>query len=112
MWETDIGEADFEQAGSLCHGWSALPVWYFYALKLGLQPLSPGWKRFLIAPVEFTGNDAYGEVPVPGGKITLRIQRQTDGLHLSATGPEGLTPEFRPYAPEEYAVALWNGKVL
>ena len=112
MWETDIGEADFEQAGSLCHGWSALPVWYFYALKLGLQPLSPGWKRFLIAPVEFTGNDAYGEVPVPGGKITLRIQRQTDGLHLSATGPEGLTPEFRPYAPEEYTVALWNGKVL
>ncbi len=26
-WETDKGEADFEDAGSLCHGWSAVCCW-------------------------------------------------------------------------------------
>ncbi len=26
-WETALGEADFEEAGSLCHGWSAVCCW-------------------------------------------------------------------------------------
>ena len=29
FWETIKGEADFHNAGSLCHGWSAIPVYYF-----------------------------------------------------------------------------------
>lgn len=29
FWETIKGEADFHFAGSLCHGWSALPVYYY-----------------------------------------------------------------------------------
>ena len=28
FWETEKGWIDFGQAGSLCHGWSALPVYY------------------------------------------------------------------------------------
>ena len=32
FWETALGEADFDNAGSLCHGWSALPVYYFHRL--------------------------------------------------------------------------------
>lgn len=32
VWETEKGEADFGNAGSLCHGWSALPVYYFHTL--------------------------------------------------------------------------------
>ena len=28
FWETENGEADFDGAGSLCHGWSAMPVYY------------------------------------------------------------------------------------
>lgn len=34
FWETVRGEADFGGAGSLCHGWSALPL-YYYALLGG-----------------------------------------------------------------------------
>ena len=30
FWETEKGEADFDGAGSLCHGWSALPVYYYH----------------------------------------------------------------------------------
>ena len=29
FWETELGAADFNRSGSLCHGWSAIPV-YFY----------------------------------------------------------------------------------
>ena len=32
FWETEKGEADFGNAGSLCHGWSAMPVYYFNIL--------------------------------------------------------------------------------
>ena len=33
FWETAKGEADFSGAGSLCHGWSALPVYYYHLFK-------------------------------------------------------------------------------
>ncbi len=33
FWETEKGEQDFDNAGSLCHGWSAMPIYYFNLLK-------------------------------------------------------------------------------
>lgn len=33
VWETELGQADFDNAGSLCHGWSAIPIYYFNILK-------------------------------------------------------------------------------
>jgi len=33
VWETELGESDFSNAGSLCHGWSALPIYYYHILK-------------------------------------------------------------------------------
>ena len=33
VWETAKGESDFDDAGSLCHGWSALPIYYYHKLK-------------------------------------------------------------------------------
>ena len=32
FWETIVGADDFGDAGSLCHGWSALPVYYYEIL--------------------------------------------------------------------------------
>ncbi len=33
FWETELGAADFNDAGSLCHGWSASPVYYYQILR-------------------------------------------------------------------------------
>ena len=33
VWETELGEADFDNAGSLCHGWSSIPIYYYNILK-------------------------------------------------------------------------------
>ena len=32
VWETALGSSDFDNAGSLCHGWSSIPVFYYNAL--------------------------------------------------------------------------------
>ncbi|MBR5157860.1 MAG: hypothetical protein IKW59_08855 [Clostridia bacterium] len=42
FWETILGEADFDGAGSLCHGWSAVPVYVFWRYVLGVYPTSSG----------------------------------------------------------------------
>ncbi len=34
VWETINGESDFGSAGSLCHGWSAVPVYIFHRLGI------------------------------------------------------------------------------
>ena len=33
VWETIEGASAFDNAGSLCHGWSAIPVYYYTKLK-------------------------------------------------------------------------------
>ncbi len=33
FWETIVGASDFHGAGSLCHGWSALPLYYYSILR-------------------------------------------------------------------------------
>lgn len=30
FWETENGARDFDNAGSLCHGWSAIPVYFYH----------------------------------------------------------------------------------
>lgn len=34
FWETEKGAEDFDGAGSLCHGWSAIPIYYYWLLKV------------------------------------------------------------------------------
>ena len=32
VWETIEGASDFDNAGSLCHGWSSTPIYYYAKL--------------------------------------------------------------------------------
>ena len=34
VWETLKGASDFDGAGSLCHGWSAIPVYIYHRLGM------------------------------------------------------------------------------
>ncbi len=52
FWETAQGADDFGRAGSLCHGWSAVPVYLLYKYYLGYEPLSPGFKVYKSEPVK------------------------------------------------------------
>ena len=43
FWETFVGADDFGGAGSLCHAWSAVPVYFYFAYALGIKPESIGF---------------------------------------------------------------------
>src|SRR3546814_12618005 len=72
FWETTDGGDDFGYAGSLCHGWSALPVYYRQAWTLGVRPLTPGFERFCISAWPGDLAWAEGAVPTPHGRIRVQ----------------------------------------
>jgi hypothetical protein len=37
FWETEQGAWDFDNAGSLCHGWSSIPIYIYYRYVLGIS---------------------------------------------------------------------------
>jgi hypothetical protein len=51
FWETLRGGWDFHHAGSLCHGWSGIPVYFYGAYGLGIKPLAPGFSRIQVKPL-------------------------------------------------------------
>ena len=102
LWETAKGADDFCKAGSLCHGWSSLPVYYQGAEILGVRPLSPGFRTFVVRPyADRWTHFAEGEVPTPCGRIRIAWQKRTDGLHLKVHAPAGtdFTVESYPECP-------------
>jgi len=82
LWETAQGSYDFGYAGSLCHGWSALPVYAAKALLLGVKPLCAGWKKVQISPVCAALTSTSGEIPTPMGPI--RVSWQSNGQEIES----------------------------
>ncbi len=78
FWETEQGQAGFDYAGSLCHGWSATPAYFYGAYILGVKPLSPGFKTFAVDPFFESTPQASGSIPTPDGDITVTWQTNID----------------------------------
>lgn len=78
FWETEQGQAAFHYAGSLCHGWSATPAYFYGAYILGVKPLSPGFKTFEVDPFFEATPQASGSIPTPDGDITVSWQMNMD----------------------------------
>jgi hypothetical protein len=70
FWETRAGGWDFHHAGSLCHGWSAIPAYFFGAYGLGVRPEAPGFERVSNRPI-LGLIDARGIVPTPRGNVVV-----------------------------------------
>lgn len=82
FWETIDGADAFADAGSLCHGWSAVPTWLWYAGYLGIQPVEPGFKKFTFKPLpgacaEATVPTPYGDIKVSGDKAAYDGDKMT-----------------------------------
>lgn len=79
FWEVDEGAPAFGRAGSLCHGWSAIPCYLYGAYALGVRPEQPG--LWTVHPIH----------------STLKLQgtfRSPEG-YFSASAENG-TSEIRP----------------
>jgi len=82
-WETIEGADAFADAGSLCHGWSAVPAWLWYAGYLGIRPVEPGYRKFTFRPLP--GAAAKAAVPTPYGIISVDggdIEYNKDAMKL------------------------------
>lgn len=88
LWETTFGADDFTFAGSLCHGWSALPSYYARAILLGASPLEPAFKRCLVKPYPATFTQCSGDIPTPHGPIHISWKLTDDGrIDLDVKAP-------------------------
>lgn len=78
FWETERGAWDFDLAGSLCHGWSAVPVYLYYAYVLGLRPTEDG--GYALQPVQSGIGQAQGNALVAGRQIHVQVE---DGVAVT-----------------------------
>lgn len=90
LWETEQGADDFRMRGSLCHGWSAAPLWFMQAYLLGVEPAAPGFSRFRVRPHAAGLHHAEGMVPTPHGPIRVAWHREGETLQLKVKSPKGL----------------------
>ncbi len=68
FWETMDGEKDFDDAGSLCHGWSAVPVYLYFRYALGLYPTKPGFAEYDVSPLKCGLREPRGAVTTRDGR--------------------------------------------
>ena len=110
LWETLKGSNDFGGAGSLCHGWSSLPAYYYNSYVLGIESLDAGFKKFKVAPYPDRFYNVKGEIPTPFGDIEVKWQRIGDNrIMWEAKGPEGLEAILEAYPETEILSASYNG---
>lgn len=93
LWETVEGEGDFDFAGSLCHGWSALPVYYHQACVLGVRPIQPGFRTFRVQPTKASLSGCRGRVPTPSGLIEVSWAGQGAARRIEVRAPKGCQRE-------------------
>lgn len=84
FWETEGGEADFNAAGSLCHGWSGLPVYIYFRYVLGVGPKQicgelPGEYKsdvFYQYSGSYTAKDAVYRIEKKGNSVEVGCEKE------------------------------------
>ena len=71
---------------SLCHAWSAGPLWLFFEILLGIRPEKDGWETFSISPLPDATVSAV--IPVPQGRIEIECIK---GKIVKLLTPPGCT---------------------
>jgi len=73
---------------STAHGWSSAPAAYLPMHVLGIRPLEPGYRTFVVDPVPGDLAWARGTVVTPHGPIHASWRRNTDGcLQIECIAP-------------------------
>lgn len=85
LWES------FEPIASLCHGFSATPVYQLSRHCLGIEATSPGYASFAVdycgSPLEW----AKGDIPTPWGSISVSWRASRGHMIVEIDHPERCT---------------------
>jgi alpha-L-rhamnosidase len=109
FWETIKGADDFEGAGSLSHGWSAVPAYIYQAYVLGIRPSAPGFKEFILSPMVGNLTWAKGRVPTPFGEIRISWQQRGDIYEMCVDYPKAIEHKVVLSDADKH---LWNIKCV
>lgn len=90
FWETINGADDFDKAGSLCYGWSAIPAYFYYAHILGVKPVQPGFREFIVNPSTAIFHKASGQVPTPYGQIQVEWDNTRESMKCIVKYPDDI----------------------
>ncbi len=104
FWETLRGGWDFDRAGSLCHGWSAIPIYFYGAFQLGIEPIEPGFQTFKVNPVRSMITQVSGKIPTPAGPIEVHWEWFRDQLYGQVNHPAMLKAELARLGPKDQVV--------
>ncbi len=110
LWETEAGGDDFNFAGSLCHGWSALAAYYCSSSILGVEPATPGFEQFRIRVMPGRHQNCKGSIPTPYGNIEVEWEKCRTLLEIRAKGPEECRPILEALPESPIFWATYNGK--
>jgi hypothetical protein len=87
---------------SLCHAWGANPVYLFGKYLLGVRPLSPGFKTYLIEPSLAGLQWIKGKVPTPDGNIEIYVDKKVMRIKtVEGTGILRIHSKRRPVSDRE-----------
>ena len=89
-WETEDGAAAFDNAGSLCHGWTAGVLSFFVRTILGIKPVTPGCKKIQVKPNLLGLTSVEGCVPTLYGEIYVKHTMQNGEIISEIKAPEGV----------------------
>jgi hypothetical protein len=85
-----------------CHAWSASPLYDFFTILAGFEPVKPGYRKFITTPSLGNLKWIEGEFPTPQGKIYFSYKK------LPNQGLEG-----RIYLPNKTSGELiWRKKTI
>ncbi len=88
LWES------FAPTASLCHGFSATPVFQLSTEVLGVEPLAPGFARFRFAPQPADLAFARGVFSTVAGDVRVAWTRSGDALEVELEVPPGTSAEL------------------
>lgn len=72
-----------------CHAWSALPLYEYPRMLLGVQLDAPGWERIRVKPHALGLKELSGVVPTPKGEVRVGWHVEDKGqMHLCVQGPD------------------------
>ncbi len=91
------------------HAWGAAPANLLPRFVLGVQPLTPGWKRAQIRPHPGSLKSAEGKIPTPLGPVLVRW-KNGGTFKLSVTLPPGMSAQVQVPAGEKTTGVLVNGR--